>query len=128
MFPNKYEPAEYIETYWWGWYRKPTHERKAKMMVDVKDVKVDRPDSDVYHTLTVTLGVKPIRKKDGTITKVSCTDAWATRPNFMPKDMELVQLEIEVPASMFGYIARVKGKIESKLVEEYHATIAMLED
>jgi len=86
-------------------------------------------DKDIYHTLTATIGVRAIRDSNGIIKRVACTDAWATKPGWVPRDMELVEIEIEIPASLFGgTIPRAKGKLQSILIEEFEATVRMLED
>ncbi len=103
-------------------YRAPRYVEKRK--VEGK-IGMDT-DKDVYHTLEATLGVKAIRDKNGTIIDVSATKAWKDRPEFVPKDIRLLRLSIEVPESFFGFESHVKGKIESKLVEEFDALVEEL--
>lgn len=114
----------------WSMRSRPPKEERQKglpTMAEKKPLEVET-DQDVFYDLTVTLGVRALRNSDGTIRKVTCTDAWADRPDWLDKGVHLLQLELQVPASFFGYIPKAKGKLESKIVEEFNALITELED
>ena len=65
--------------------------------------------SDVYHTLSCTIGVRATRKADGTVAKVHPGGIWSDRPDLLPKDVSLIRLEIEIPESLFGFQSLAKG-------------------
>ena len=120
------ESGHYVRTDSYGTKSK----RKGSVVMPEKDtVDQELPEGkDVWHTLTVTIGVRALRKKDGVIHKLTCTDAWKDRPNWVEEGMELVELNLEIPTSFFGYIPRAKGRLQSRIQEEFEATIKSLEE
>lgn len=92
--------------------------RAKRMMMDT--------DKDVYHTMTATLGLRAVRNADGSVKKVTCSKAWVDRPDFLEQDVRLMRIEIEVPESFFGFESLAKGKIESRLQEEFTTLVEEL--
>jgi len=84
-------------------------------------------DKDVWHTMKATIGVKPLRDSKGRITGVSGVRIWKDRPKYLDKDVRLLRIEVKIPESFFGFEAIAKGKIESKLTEEFAALMEELE-
>ncbi len=85
-------------------------------------------DNDVWHTMTATIGVKAIRDKKGNIRSVGGIKIWKDRPEFIDRDVRLLRVNIEIPESFFGFEAEVRGRIESKLTEEFTALVEELTD
>lgn len=85
---------------------------------------VDEP----FHTVEFTVGIKATRNVDGTIRNVKGSQLWQELPNHIAKDERLLRVTVEVPESFFAVSAKVKGKIESRLAEEYVALIEELEE
>ncbi len=87
----------------------------------------DTPD-EPFHTVEFTVGIRAARNTDGTIRKVRGTNLWQELPNHIAKDERLLRVSVEVPESFFSVSTKVKGKIESRLAEEYVALIEELEE
>ncbi len=85
---------------------------------------VDEP----FHIVEFTVGIKAFRNTDGTIKSVKGSNLWQELPNHIAKDERLLRVTVEVPESFFAVSAKVKGKIESRLAEEYVALIEELEE
>ncbi len=85
-------------------------------------------DNDVWHTMTATIGIKAIRDKKGNIKSVGGIKIWKDRPEFIDRDVRLLRVKIEIPESFFGFEAEVRGRIESKLTEEFTALVEELTD
>lgn len=84
---------------------------------------VDEP----FHTVEFTVGIKALRHTNGTIKSVKGSHLWQDLPNHIAKDERLLRVTVEVPESFFAVSTQVKGKIESRLQEEYVALIEELE-
>jgi len=85
------------------------------------------PEDEPYHTVEFTVGIKATRNKDGTIRSVKGSQLWQGLPNHVTRDERLLHVKVEVPESFFAVSAKVKGKIESRLQEEYVSLIEELE-
>jgi hypothetical protein len=59
---------------------------------------------------------------------VKGTQLWQELPNHITRDERLLRVQVDVPESFFAVSAKVKGKIESRLQEEYVALIEELEE
>jgi hypothetical protein len=81
-----------------------------------------------FHEVEFLVGIKAEYSKDGTIRLVKPTKLWQTKPQVIPGNVRLLRVKIEVPESFFAVTATVKGRIESRLQEEYVALIEELED
>lgn len=84
------------------------------------------PD-EPYHEVEFTVGIKATRNPNGTIKSVKGTTLWQELPNHIGKDERLLRVTVDVPESFFAVAAKVRGKIESRLQEEYVALIEELE-
>lgn len=84
------------------------------------------PD-EPFHTVEFTVGIKATRNPDGTIKSVKGSDLWQDLPNHIGRDERLLRVTVEVPESFFAVATKVKGRIESRLEEEYVALIEELE-
>lgn len=84
--------------------------------------------SDIYHTFTCTLGVKAKRNRDDTITGASLAGSWVTKPAWVDRDVRLLRIELEIPESFFSFDAVAKGKLTSRLQEEFELFIAEFDD
>ncbi len=85
---------------------------------------VDEP----FHTVEFTVGLQAVRDRDGLIKAVKGSNLWQDLPNHVGKDERLLRVTVEVPESFFAVSAKVKGRIESRLQEEYVALIEELEE
>jgi len=84
------------------------------------------PD-EPFHLVEFTVGIKATRNPDGTIKSVKGSALWQDLPNHVAKDERLLRVSVEVPESFFAVATKVKGKIQSRLEEEYVALIEELE-
>lgn len=84
------------------------------------------PD-EPFHTVEFTVGIKATRNPNGTIKSVKGSHLWQDLPDRVGKDERLLRVKVEVPESFFSITTKVKGRIESRLEEEYVALIEELE-
>ncbi len=84
------------------------------------------PD-EPYHEVEFTVGIKATRNPDGTVKSVKGSHLWQDLPDHVGKDERLLRVKVEVPESFFAVATQVKGRIESRLEEEYVALIEELE-
>ena len=85
------------------------------------------PDNEPYHTVEFTVGIKAIRDRDDHIKGVKGTTLWQELPNHIAKDERLLRVTVEIPESFFAVTAKVKGRIESRLEEEFAVLLEELE-
>lgn len=74
---------------------------------------------DISHKVEFTVGLKAIRHPDGTIKKIKGEGLWQTRPDWVQNDVRLLRMELEIPESFFGLTHVAKGRLESRLQEEF---------
>lgn len=86
------------------------------------------PDNEPYHTVEFTVGIKAMRDRDNRIKEVKGTALWQDLPNHVSKDERLLRVSVEIPESFFAVTAKVKGRIESRLEEEFAVLIEELEE
>lgn len=86
-----------------------------------------QPPGDIWHEVTFTVGLEGLRDPKGELYKVKAFDLWQGRPEVLLADQRLLQVKVEIPESLFAVAAKVRGRLESRLVEEYQALIEELE-
>jgi hypothetical protein len=87
--------------------------------------------TDVYHTFTCTIGVRAKRSKNknsDAITGLTLSGAYVNKPDMLESDVRLVRVTLELPESLFQIETKVKGRLESRLQDEYTALIEELTD
>lgn len=80
-----------------------------------------------FHEVEFTVGLQAAFNQDGTIKYVKGSNLWQDMPNFINSDTRLLRVKIEVPESFFAVTASVKGRIESRLEEDFVMMMEVLE-